>query len=86
MLPPRPWPCGSVAVPPGGRLYIFSDGAFEIPQPDGTKWKIEDLRRLIRSGPVPGIDETQRLYDSVRAAAPPGPLPDDFSMLLLNFT
>jgi serine phosphatase RsbU (regulator of sigma subunit) len=85
MLPPRTWPSGTVTVAPGGRLYIFSDGVFEIEQPDGTQWQIEDLRKFIRTGPVPGLKETQRLYQSVRASAKPGPLADDFSMLILHF-
>jgi serine phosphatase RsbU (regulator of sigma subunit) len=85
MLPPRAWPSGSIDVPPGGRLYIFSDGVFEIEQPDGKQWQIEDLRQLIRTGPVPGILETQRLYQAVRSAAKPGPLADDFSLLVLRF-
>ncbi len=84
MLPPRSWPSGEVTVPPGSRLYIFSDGVFEIEQPDGAQWQLDDLRSIIAAGS--GESETQRVYQAVRAAAQPGPLADDFSLLLLHFS
>jgi serine phosphatase RsbU (regulator of sigma subunit) len=83
MLPPRPWPAGETAIPPGSRLYIFSDGVFEIEQPDGSHWQIDTLRQFISEGV--GHNEAQRLYQTVRSAARPGPLADDFSLLVLHF-
>ena len=83
MLPPRPWPAGETTIPPGSRLYIFSDGVFEIEQPDGSHWQIDTLRQFISEGV--GHNEAQRLYQTVRSAARPGPLADDFSLLVLHF-
>jgi serine phosphatase RsbU (regulator of sigma subunit) len=80
MLPKGNWTEGSVTVPPASRLYLFSDGAFEIVDRNGREWKLEDLRRLIAAGPHPG-----QLWESIRAAVPIGPLDDDFSMLTMTF-
>jgi serine phosphatase RsbU (regulator of sigma subunit) len=84
MLPPRAWPSGEMPMPAGGRLFVFSDGAFEIEQPDGSTWGLEDLRAIVaRAGPSAGA--SQRIYQAVRAAAKPGPLADDFSLLVFQF-
>jgi serine phosphatase RsbU (regulator of sigma subunit) len=86
MLPARNWPTAEMTLPADSRLYLFSDGAFEIIERDGTAWQIDNLRHVIGAGPTQGIGEAQRLYQAVRAAAKPGPLDDDFSTLVLHFT
>ena len=85
MLPAGVWAAGEAEVPPDSRLYVFSDGAFEIVGPDGRDWSLEDLRRVLAAPERPGVPETQRVYQAVRAAARPGPLPDDVTLLLLRF-
>jgi serine phosphatase RsbU (regulator of sigma subunit) len=85
MLPPRAWPSEQIAIRPNSRLYLFSDGAFEIEQPDGTQWQIDHLRRIIGAGPESGASEAQRVFQAVRSSARPGPLADDFSILVLHF-
>lgn len=85
MLPFGKWTNGSAVLPPASTLFIFSDGCFEIVTGQGQQWRMEDLRRLILQPPIPGLDEPQRLYEAVRAAARPGPLDDDFSVLRITF-
>jgi serine phosphatase RsbU (regulator of sigma subunit) len=85
MLPAGRWTAGAAEMPPGGRLFIFSDGAFEILTPGGQQWGLEDFRALLGQQAAPGPAEPQRLYQAVRAAARPGPLDDDFSVLLVSF-
>lgn len=72
-----------ISVPADSTLYVFSDGVFEIEDAGGRQWEMEDFLRLLpgRSGP----GEAQRLYDAVRQAARPGPLDDDFSVMLASF-
>jgi serine phosphatase RsbU (regulator of sigma subunit) len=86
MLPPRPWPAAEVKVAQGSRLYVFSDGAFEIEQPDGSTWQLDNLQAIIASAAASGSRESQRIYQAVRKAAKPGPLADDFSVLVLHFS
>jgi len=75
----------SVELPPNASLYVFSDGVFEIIDREGRQWAIEDFVELILQPPQDGIEEAQRLYDAVRAHSQPGPLDDDFSLVVLKF-
>jgi serine phosphatase RsbU (regulator of sigma subunit) len=85
MLPAGKWTNGTVILPPQSSVFMFSDGAFEIITEDGRQWSMEDFRQLIRQPAIPGLEEPQRLYNAVRAAARPGPLDDDFSVLRMTF-
>lgn len=85
MLPFGKWGVGSVQVPAGAKLFVFSDGAFEILTVDGGQWAIEDFKELLKQPEKPGLPEPQRLYEAVRAVCRPGPLDDDFSVLMLTF-
>ncbi len=74
-----------VAVPPNARLFIYSDGAFEISRPDGTMWKFpEFLASLIapENGPENRMD---RLIDQIRQISGTSDMSDDFSMIQLAF-
>jgi serine phosphatase RsbU (regulator of sigma subunit) len=85
MLPFGKWASGSAVMPAGARLFVFSDGAFEIVTADGHAWGMEDLRILLQEPAIKGIPEPQRLYQAVREASKPGPLDDDFSVLMVTF-
>ncbi len=85
MLPFGRYAEGVATIPPGAKLFVFSDGAFEIVSSAGEQWGMEDLRRIICAPAIAGMPEPQRLFRAVRAAARPGPLDDDFSVLLVTF-
>jgi serine phosphatase RsbU (regulator of sigma subunit) len=72
------------AVVPGSTLFLFSDGVFEITDIEGREWGIPQVLSLLPM--MAGHGGTRRLYDTVRMAARPGPLEDDFSALALRFT
>ena len=68
---------------PGSNLFLFSDGVFEIVDHEGREW---DLSRVLSLLPLmAGFDGPRRLYETVRSAARPGPLEDDFSALAIRF-
>ncbi len=76
-------------VPADSSLYLFSDGVFEIVTRDGRQWTLDDFTALL-GAPLPywtddGLKESLRLYRAVKAAARPGPLDDDFSLLVVTF-
>jgi sigma-B regulation protein RsbU (phosphoserine phosphatase) len=70
----------------GDRLYLFSDGVFEIVTREGLTWQIDDFLPLLGRPPAPAADgvatEAGQLYRTVRGLARPGPLDDDFSMVV----
>ena len=71
-------------VPPGGVLYVFSDGVFEIVTKDQRQWRVGDFVPLLLDAPVAGVSESRRLFQAVTAAARPGPLDDDFSLVVVT--
>lgn len=75
----------SVEVPQDSTLYLFSDGVFEITAGDGRQCGLDDLLPLLAGtgAKVPG--EAARVYDRVRQISRPGPLDDDFSLLVARF-
>jgi serine phosphatase RsbU (regulator of sigma subunit) len=85
MMPTGNWVSHEAEMPPGSRLFVFSDGAFEITTESGAAWSLDDLARLIAEPETSGTAAAQRLYQAVRAAARGGRLEDDFSVMVLSF-
>jgi len=84
-LPGQRYVAGQATVPPGSVLYLFSDGAFEITSPEGRQLGLDDFLLLL-GGPEAGTSgEAEHIYKAVRGRARPGPLEDDFSVLVVSF-
>lgn len=84
-LPGMGYKQATAELPAGCSVYLFSDGVFEIIDQQQKQWAVDDFVRVILQPPVPGVAESERLYRAVRAAAQPGPLDDDFSLVVLSF-
>jgi serine phosphatase RsbU (regulator of sigma subunit) len=85
ILPDQAYEVQETAVPPGSRLFLFSDGAYEIVTKDQQRWGLSEFLPLLLEPVVPGQPETERVYRRVRAAAASGPLEDDFSLIAVTF-
>ena len=70
---------------PGDRLYLFSDGVYEIETHDGRAWDFKDFEALVSAPRIPEVAESQRLLSAVRGEARGGVLDDDFSLLVVGF-
>ncbi len=67
------------------RLYLFSDGVYEVDRPDGTMWSFEELQDyLSRPVPEPGT-EIDALYKTLQEMHSNEILDDDFSLMRLDF-
>ena len=75
----------SIDVPAGSSIYLFSDGVFEITDKAGRQWNLADFENLVLAPALEGVGETERLFHSVREQAVPGPLEDDFSLVVAQF-
>jgi len=76
---------GQTTIPARGSLYLFSDGVFEVVTTDGTRWALSDFESVLLEPRLPGVSESERLYQRVKSATGPGPLEDDFSLMVLTF-
>lgn len=72
-------------VEPGSRLYVFSDGVFEVATRDGGQWGLPDLMPVLGAQPEHGLSESDRILREVRKVARDGPFDDDFSALTVTF-
>lgn len=71
-------------VPAGSRLYLFSDGIFELATQSGP-WGLRDFVRLLSPPVKTGVTECQRIYSAVKAACRPGQFEDDVSLMVVTF-
>jgi phosphoserine phosphatase RsbU/P len=67
-------------LPDPVRLYVVSDGTFEITGPDGTMWDFAEFQASFTANDEPAAD-LDRLFARVKALHGPGPLDDDFSIV-----
>ncbi len=74
-----------VSVPAEATLFLFSDGAYEVTAPDGTQRSLQDFVPLLAAGEGELSGQAERIYREVCARAKPGPLEDDFSLLVVRF-
>jgi len=85
VLEGRSFAKASAATRPGERLYLFSDGVYEIRDHAGREWALEDFERLVLEPAEPGVAESERLRQSVSRAKPDERFEDDFSLLVVSF-
>jgi serine phosphatase RsbU (regulator of sigma subunit) len=71
-------------VPPGSRLYLFSDGVFEAEVENGELLGLDGLAALLRTSKSAEA-RPRFVYEEVRQRQGPRELLDDISLLELRF-
>jgi phosphoserine phosphatase RsbU/P len=66
-------------------LYVFSDGLYEIQQPDGTVWGLEAFANLVASYGLQTHSTLDRLIDRIRTLRSEDIWDDDLSVMQLSF-
>jgi sigma-B regulation protein RsbU (phosphoserine phosphatase) len=84
-FPRVPFRSAQVDVPAGARLYLFSDGVYEVSLPDDSMWSLEDLCEYLRDTPHDGGAEIDQLYACLQKMHGQDILEDDFSMVRVDF-
>ncbi len=75
----------SVSVTPGSKLFLFTDGAFEIPVAPDREWTFEEFIAVVRSTRfMPGGESTYLLKRIGSLCAEPR-FPDDFTIVRFSF-
>jgi sigma-B regulation protein RsbU (phosphoserine phosphatase) len=72
-------------IPPGTRLYIYSDGVHEIHKPDGESWTFGEFVEFLSQPAEASVSLPDRLLAHVRALKGSDLLDDDFSMVEVRF-
>ena len=76
---------GEARVPAGSRLFLYSDGAFEVSRPDGSMWEFDNFVSTLASGSHGEGGRLERLLARIREISARNDFQDDFSMLELAF-
>ena len=74
-----------VEIQPDSRLYLYSDGAYEVVTKAGEEWRVDEFLAVLEREPQPGLAETARVERDVRAVMQGSVFDDDFSLLVLRF-
>ncbi|MGQ4646120.1 SpoIIE family protein phosphatase [Lyngbya aestuarii] len=84
MLPEAEFEDNCCEIPSDSILYIFSDGVYEIYQPDGSIWGLNSLINLLTNHRKNNFIDLDDLCHQVQALNSKKPLDDDFSLLQVN--
>lgn len=74
-----------VSVSPRSRLYLYSDGAYEVSTPDGAMLQLEDLQAIIARVSRMDGPQTAEILRLIRQAHGKTELQDDVSLLEISF-
>jgi sigma-B regulation protein RsbU (phosphoserine phosphatase) len=85
MMPPgMPFEKKAVALGDYARLFVYSDGVYEIDNPSGGMWTYPEFLQFMTPRAA-AADVMDQLYAHVRGIRGSGPLNDDFSILDLRW-
>jgi serine phosphatase RsbU (regulator of sigma subunit) len=84
IAPTASYACQECLLPSPSRLFLFSDGTFEVGKPDGAMLEFDAFLNVLAAPVAAGESELDRLLAFVRDVHGPGPLDDDFSIIKLG--
>lgn len=82
-MPDAPFSSATCTVEKGSRLYLFSDGVFELLKPNGEMMELAEFVALLAE--KAGKDDLEQLYQFAKKLSGNGPLADDFSIVRIDF-
>ena len=85
LRPGATYACETVVVPDDTRLYLFSDGAFELKRSDGTMMTFEDFLEFINRPAVDGQSDLDLLFQQLAQVRGEEALEDDLSIVRFSF-
>jgi sigma-B regulation protein RsbU (phosphoserine phosphatase) len=80
-----PYDTDVIELGPYAELFVYSDGVFEIEQPDGSMWKFEDFVQFVQAA-LAEASPIDRLLAHARTMRGGETLADDFSMVQVRFS
>ena len=68
-------------IQPGSHLFLFSDGVYEIHQPNGVMWGLDSLVDLLKVYQQNNTGHLSELFQEIQSVNAHQPLEDDFSIV-----
>ncbi len=84
-FPGTAYAAGQVNVDGPSRLYLFSDGVYEVEGPDENMWTLEELEQFLATPCETGNAEMDSLYSFLQQKRCAPELEDDFSIMKVFF-
>jgi len=84
-MPGSRYPTQSNEIPPGSRLFLFCDGAYELTRPDGKAYTFDEFAELLGKLPANIPIDLDRLVAQIRLLNDSKPLDDDLSLITIQF-
>jgi len=75
----------TASLPEAGRLYLFSDGAFEVPIPGHKMLGLDGFANLLQTAPSADGQRLDSIVSRIKEMHGSNDLDDDFSLLELRF-
>ncbi len=75
----------TLKIAPGTRLFVYSDGIFEVYKPDGKLWTFEEFIQVLAAGTVPVSADADRILAKVTEVRGGKIFDDDITLLEVLF-
>jgi serine phosphatase RsbU (regulator of sigma subunit) len=83
-LPDIHYESNVISIPSPSDLYIYSDGIYEVQNPEGIYWTVEELQEYLKTHRN-DITELDSLYKYLLKMGDKSDLDDDFTILKISF-
>lgn len=84
-LPSATYVANSVQVGASNKLFIFSDGVYELASKDGMAFLLDDLVKMLETTDSESTDDIERIIGFSSKINGGKPFPDDFSVVRIVF-
>jgi phosphoserine phosphatase RsbU/P len=85
MMPDLKFKSAQIQVPPGARLFVFSDGTYELTKTTGGMLTFEEFVDALAAPPPADKAALEHITAFARQTHGPDPFEDDFSIVQLQF-
>src|SRR5262249_46474793 len=85
LAPGGVYACETIDVAADSRLYLFSDGVFEVQRPDGTMTTFDELLEFMKRADTAGQSDLDQLFQHLLQIRGGSTLEDDFSIVRFAF-
>jgi len=72
-------------IQPGSSLYLFSDGVYEIAQPNGEVWTFDGFKSVVSEYQYRQFDTLDPLFQQIQHIAGHKTFDDDYSLMKISF-